>query len=258
MPREVPTIPYLGWWPALGLAILLVAALACWQARGRQPVTLAAVAWIAITLFPVSNLVVPTGILVAERTLLLPSVGAMLLVGVAVTALATHGLTVAVAAGVVVAAWAGRTVARLPAWHDSDRLLAASLRDAPRSYKVRWDHARALARAGDTTAAEREFDAALGLYPDDPALLAELGDRRRDAGRCGAAIPFYRQAIAREPARWVTRTRLILCLAREGRRDAAHAELAELERRGEGDPVRLRLTIRADSLMAAPAREGPR
>ncbi len=46
-----------------------------------------ALLWIVVTLLLVSNLIVPTGILLAERTLFLPSVGAALLIGDAVTRL---------------------------------------------------------------------------------------------------------------------------------------------------------------------------
>ena len=38
------------------------------------------IAWTAVALLPVSNLILPTGILLAERTLYLASVGAMLAV----------------------------------------------------------------------------------------------------------------------------------------------------------------------------------
>ena len=44
----------------------------------RRP--LVAIAWVAIAFLPASNLLVPTGQLLAERTLYLPSVGVALLV----------------------------------------------------------------------------------------------------------------------------------------------------------------------------------
>ena len=46
----------------------------------RAPMVLFGVAWVAIGLFPVSNVLIPTGITMAERTLFLSSIGAMLAV----------------------------------------------------------------------------------------------------------------------------------------------------------------------------------
>ena len=56
--------------------------------RRRQPVISFGAAVTCITLLPSSNFLLPAGIVLAERTLLLPSVGAMLIVGAAAVYLA--------------------------------------------------------------------------------------------------------------------------------------------------------------------------
>jgi hypothetical protein len=54
----------------LGLLVGAVAlAISNWR---RRPAVAFGILWAGLSLFPVSNLLVPTGILVAERTLLLP------------------------------------------------------------------------------------------------------------------------------------------------------------------------------------------
>lgn len=71
-----------------GLAILVAAIAAIWLSRRRAPVVCFGLVWCAVTLLPVSN-IVPTGILLAERTLFLPSVG-FLIAAAGVAALAVE------------------------------------------------------------------------------------------------------------------------------------------------------------------------
>ena len=59
---------------ALGLGLIVAAFAIIVFARRRAPVVCVGLAWCAVGLFPVSN-VVPTGIVLAERTLFLPSIG---------------------------------------------------------------------------------------------------------------------------------------------------------------------------------------
>jgi hypothetical protein len=75
------------WDHTLGLMLLtgsLVLAIASWR---RAPLATFGICWSTIALFPVSNVLMPTGILLAERTLFLPSVGAMLALGAFATIL---------------------------------------------------------------------------------------------------------------------------------------------------------------------------
>src|SRR6202008_3577506 len=48
---------------------------ACWR---RSPTTSFGLAWMMVTLLPASNFLLPAGFIIAERTLLLPSVGVMI------------------------------------------------------------------------------------------------------------------------------------------------------------------------------------
>ncbi|HWZ57371.1 MAG TPA: hypothetical protein VNW46_00240, partial [Gemmatimonadaceae bacterium] len=58
-----------------GLACVVLVVTGCVFARRRWPVPVFGALWAAIALVPVSNLVVPSGVLLAERSLFLPSVG---------------------------------------------------------------------------------------------------------------------------------------------------------------------------------------
>ena len=88
--------------------------------------------WIAIAYSPVANLLFPIGVLIAERTLYLPSAGFALAVGAALRHLQGRSLTLVAAALVVLGG--ARTVWRIPAWRDNAHATANLLADAPLSY----------------------------------------------------------------------------------------------------------------------------
>lgn len=103
-PQEIVASTSLGPIEIYGALLLVSLALSAWLLRRRAPVYSFAVCWCAVTLFPVSNLVVPTAIVLAERTLFLPSVGFVLGVGAVVAlilprlpAIAPRALTAACA-----------------------------------------------------------------------------------------------------------------------------------------------------------------
>ena len=118
---------------ALGLLWFAAWATLLWLAwrRGRR-VEAFGLGWIAIALFPVSNLAVPVGVLLAERTLYLPSVGLVLAVGAWLKDLSTGRF--AAVLGLLVILWGVRTVSRVSVWHDSRSVLESQLEDSPNSF----------------------------------------------------------------------------------------------------------------------------
>jgi len=67
---------------ALGLGLVVAAVAIIVLTWRRAPIVCVGLVWCAVGLFPVSN-VVPTGIVLAERTLFLPSIGFLIAVGAA-------------------------------------------------------------------------------------------------------------------------------------------------------------------------------
>jgi hypothetical protein len=114
---------------ACGAAWLTLMGLA-WR-RGRR-VEAYGLGWIGIALAPVANLLFPVGVLVAERTLYLPSVGLALAAGAALARLALPRFRTA--AALVIAAGGARTALRVPVWHDMVSVVLSELADSPRSY----------------------------------------------------------------------------------------------------------------------------
>src|SRR5688572_33056300 len=80
-PAEIVAQYTWGGGATLGLLLLVGMALAAVAARRRAPAITFGIAWMAIALIPVHNVLVPTGVVLAERTLFLASVGAMLALG---------------------------------------------------------------------------------------------------------------------------------------------------------------------------------
>jgi tetratricopeptide (TPR) repeat protein len=178
----------------LGVAIaaawigLLVLA---WR-RGRT-VEAFGLGWVGIALVPVSNLVLPVGVLVAERTLYLPSAG--LLVGAgALLAAIPRRRAVAVLTAVLVLAGAARSAARVPVWRDDVHVALSILEDSPNSY---WGYRYYGGIMLSTRQPERALAAygrALELYQRDAAMLVAAADAALTLGRPAAADSLLARA----------------------------------------------------------------
>jgi hypothetical protein len=224
----------LGWGTAqtLGLFILAAAVIGALAARRTAPVVTFGIIWVAIALFPVSNVLVPTGIVLAERTLYLASVGFLLIVGallpVAFQAVAaarppirraaTAALVLLLAAGVVASALRQRT------WANPFSQSAQLLIDAPLSYRSHYGAASLLWEGHQREASEIEYQRALLLFPRSFAVPRELADRLRLEARCKEAIPLYQQALRYAPDLNEVRSSLIACLMYEGRYNEARSQ----------------------------------
>ena len=136
-----------GWGGAqwLGLAIVGMIVFLAFRIRSRAPVVLFGVAWVAIGLFPVSNVLIPTGITMAERTLFLSSIGAMLAVAAfgveAIREIAErHRIVVQrilIGAVIVITLLgASRSLSRHRIWRSSLSMWAQTVVDAPESYRA--------------------------------------------------------------------------------------------------------------------------
>lgn len=169
---------------AAGCGLIALGAWALWR-HARQPtlITLAIII-AALTFAPVSNIVLRTGVVLGERTLYAPTVGAMLLLGAGARAAwsrARGGVLVASAA------WLGMAitmcVGAIPIWRSTEAVIAAMVERAPRSYWGHYHMGRRLLTRGDLEGADAAFSAARALFPNDPNLAldaATLALRRND------------------------------------------------------------------------------
>lgn len=213
-----------GWPQTAGLVLvigLVAAAIILWR---RIPVATLAIAWLGMGYFPVSNIALPTGIVLAERTLYLPSVGIALLVGLVVSVWAARARsplvpTVAVAAVLLLAMVRG--FQRTAVWRDEETLIARTLEDAPDAYRAHRGMAILLFSTNDLRSAEQYYLRALELHPPLEIAAWELADKYRLAGLCEPAAMHYERALARMPDQPGARASLVACLAWLGRYDDA-------------------------------------
>jgi tetratricopeptide (TPR) repeat protein len=181
-----------------GLLVLLGVlglAVATWR---RSPATAFGIGWVVITLSPSSNFLLPAGFIIAERTLLLPSVGAMIAVGSVVPWLyqRLEHSPVALRAGMaaallLVGLGLVRSHTRNPVWKDNGALFRQAITDSPDSYRAHFMYGTYLFERGNRIEAERHYRTALQLFPYDPLMSHALAEQYRGAGMCAPAVPLY-------------------------------------------------------------------
>jgi hypothetical protein len=155
---------------------------------------------------PASNFIVAAGFIIAERTLYLPSVGAMIALASAIPwlyerferqSVARVGgaafIALLLALGIV------RSVTRNRIWRDDDTLTRQSVIDAPDSYRTHFMLGAHLFSIGDLAGGEREYRRAIDLFPQDRLMAYAFAEQLRTSGKCDAAVPIYRWLFEAQP-----------------------------------------------------------
>ncbi|HLB37718.1 MAG TPA: hypothetical protein VJL31_14195 [Gemmatimonadales bacterium] len=179
--KAVPALTVAG---AAGFTLALVTGIAAVRARHRAPVVACGIAWMAGTLLIVSNLIVPSEVLLAERTLYLPSVGAVLVLGwmVAWTDASWRHVGATLAA-LAVGLGMARTVTRNPAWTDNNHFFPQLVRDAPGSFRSYWVAGALAYGSGDRERGEALVRRAITIYPYQPGPWGDLAVQLEQDGR---------------------------------------------------------------------------
>jgi protein O-mannosyl-transferase len=243
-----PLVPRIDWAPpmsevrepslvlaALGVPVVLAVAAALVM-HVRRPTAWTTAAWFAAaTIAPTSNLLFRSGVVLAERTLYTPSVGACLLLGAAVAAawerVGWRRPATAVAAAAWLAAAAVISVRENAVWHDNDRLAAAMLARAPQSYRSHMMVGSVARERGDYEGARTHYRHAVALFRDDAGMLVHTATLEARFGDRAAAASLLRRALELEPNRRSARTLLARYLLALGDAAGARAVLEEGLRR---------------------------
>ncbi|MBW3553403.1 MAG: hypothetical protein KY466_07835, partial [Gemmatimonadetes bacterium] len=172
---------------AAGLAVGLTSAALVALSWRVAPLVAAGIGWFAVVVLPVSNLFFSIGIVLAERTLYLPSVG-LSIAAAGVTALLLERRPAAARGAALVGAMlllllAGRTWTRTPTWESSATVLATLAAEHPESFRVQWVAADRLLRAGRREEGLERFRLALEMMPAHYQLRFQYARALLTAGR---------------------------------------------------------------------------
>ena len=227
-PDFVPAIAE--WTPRgmVGLALVLITAIAALRARRGAPVVTFAIGWMAATIAIVANILVPTGLLLGERTLYLPSVGAVLLLGWAWSLVDSRKPAWAVALAVVlVAAGAARVIARNPVWRNNASVLPSLVRDAPGSYHAVWVAGMLAAERNQADSAEYYLRQALLIRPLAPPVWRDLASLLELESRYRESADAFWASWRLDHERLIELQRAVLNGVKGGQVDTAEARLNE-------------------------------
>ncbi len=169
---------------AAGLATVVLGILVAIRAKDRAPVVSFGLAWVGGTLLVISNLLVPTGVVLAERSMYVPSVGVVLILGWAADWLAVQRrLTAALLAALVVGLGMARTVTRVPVWSTRGGFFLQLVKDAPGSYRGFWVASALAYGAGNRERGEALALEALKIQPVFPNLWEYMARRYEEDER---------------------------------------------------------------------------
>jgi protein O-mannosyl-transferase len=234
IPLTEPTI-----WAVLSLmsAVIIVALAALLARRGdRRP--LVAIAWVAIAFLPASNLLVPTGQLLAERTLYLPSVGVALLVAWGINQLyvATRdiggSLAAQLATGVPLAAIAvGALLVTYPEvipWQANYTLFLHGIEQAPRASRPWQLMGDLYANQNDHKKAIKYLERAHNLEPENDNIVFFYSEQLHAIGAYEGELALLRDAAKENPASEQTWVMYLVALGTRRGPDSVLAELARV------------------------------
>jgi len=272
-----------GFGPREALGALLLAALLAAAAWGWRRATVLAfgLAWAGLMILPFSNVLIPTGNLMAERFLFLPSVGFVLAAGGLVVvaargivegpspATAPRGTPAAegtvrarqVATGVLavlVVAGVARSAERHRVWRNEAFLSVRGVQDAPRSFRAQRAYAEVLFDLNQRELAEAAYREALTLAPPSHRwrVRNDLARRYRALGETAPEVDQLRASLAEQPRQEDTRGYLIVALLALGRYPEAAAQADSALAAGATPQVFTGLRAVADSAARAAAPPG--
>ncbi len=201
--------------------------------------------WYVVAVSPITNLVFVAGVLVAERTLYLPSIGACYAIAGLWAATSGGGAPVGPTAprepdeassptrsrrrflgltpapllllGMTLSAGAVRSVLYQPAWTSQEAIFEHMVEATPESGRSAWIRGDFLAETGDLSGALREYRIAIGRLGPEYVFLTETARRLLSANLPGAAVPLLTRAFEARPEKVLPPRLMTVIRAREER-----------------------------------------
>ncbi|NIR46552.1 MAG: tetratricopeptide repeat protein [Gemmatimonadetes bacterium] len=180
-----------------GLALVLMAILVF----RRAPEFAMALAWFAVSMAPVSNLIIIAEIVLAERTLYIPSIALPIIVALIVVKARPQMRRLVVA---VIAIWvigfSVVTVRRNPVWYDTNTVFEDLRRRHPESVRALFGVAHQMARLGRWEEAKGWYRRALRLWPYHGPFAVEYAYYLFQHGEYDEADELVSGALQHKPA----------------------------------------------------------
>jgi hypothetical protein len=215
----------------LGLLLLAICIAVAVRLRDRAPVVSAGIAWTGVSILIVSNVLVPTGVMLAERTLYLASAGVCFVAGWAFATCTRRRRELAFGAlGVVLVAGAARTVSRAMVWRNDVSFFPSLVADAPGSYRSDWVSAMLTYMAGDSTEGERLMRRGLAVYSRNPVMLSDFAVVLERQGRWREAAGYFWGSFLGDSTRGADAARAVANHVQAGQLDSARILLEQAQR----------------------------
>lgn len=217
--------------------ILVVVFLGIYFHRSAPAITFG-LAWMGFSLLIVSNVVVPSGIVLAERSLYLASIGAVVMLGwIGRRSVRRFGVPAALVWGLVVALGFGRTVTRNEVWSDSQTFFANLVEDAPGSFRSLWTEGVLKFDSGQLEEGEALLREAVMVHPLHPSLWSDLGFRMARMGRFGEAADYFEISFRLDSLRVREAHLATVNALRSGRPELADSISSRLHERHPDQPL---------------------
>lgn len=212
-----------GDWDAwLGLIVVAAAILCAVLLSKARPAVSFAILFFFVALLPVSNWIVPIGVLLGERFLYTPSFGAALLAGILWTRLPSGQVRQLAGVGFLGIATL-LCMSHNLIWRNDFAFYANMVRVLPENVSGRLGYGLALQGKGRFDEAKAQFEAGLQNAPDSPALLASLASLTilTDPRKCNDVQPMLQHALKGEPNHFQSFWVMANCFALDGQLEKA-------------------------------------
>jgi hypothetical protein len=227
---NIETLNHPSPWAVLAGMSIIVAVLVVLVLYIRRPTVAGLGVWIAaLTIAPTANLIFPSGVLLAGRTLYAPALGVAFLVAAAAMRLRTTRyptVSAAAAAAVmlfaVTVSWRECTV-----WRSTDSAIAAMQLRHPDDYRSFLMLAYTARDHGHDRESLTQFRAAAARFPGDPEMLTDAATVALRVKDTVTAQAWLQQAVDVSPRAARGRTRLVSILLAQGDIARARVLLAE-------------------------------
>lgn len=238
------------------LAAVALAGFAAVLARRGDRRPLVAIGWIALAYLAASNILVPTGQLLAERTLFFSSAGAAMLVGwlfacAGATSASARRSTAVIVMAVVLAGAVG-SARRARVWSTEERLFQSGIDFDGDAFFPYWQLARAVGRHGDNGRGLALLGEAYRRYPAGESLALEYAQHLRTSARGEDALTVLRAAGAAHPHSQAVRLAYLEALLERRGADSVIASIESYRGADPGGALRLVVLAHAYQTLGRP------